>query len=243
MIITNGGGARIEGTTCTPTKLDNTQVDQILSQIEQEIKRDPSISLNHRTLEQNPVDGITYARGAFGGGTFEYVKREGFPPKLTLTINGVQTTILNPERHHRLADLLNQLNPATNEPGNTDPSSPIVSQCTPTEMNEKELREIVFQFEEGTEDKPINITNTSNDAKNGGGHVTGYIGPYHFYYQKIHSRKGGDKFDTKLIITNITDGKSTTIHNPENFHSKNFLDFLNHLNMAIVKNPHNVITR
>jgi hypothetical protein len=79
-------GARIEGTTCTPTKLDNTQVDEFLSKFEEEIKRAPRILLNHRTLEQNPVDGITYARGDFGPGTFEYVKREGFPPKLTLTI-------------------------------------------------------------------------------------------------------------------------------------------------------------
>jgi hypothetical protein len=113
-------GNRIEGTTCTPTNLDKTQVDGILSRFVEETK-DSEIRSFQSKLDP---EGRKYAKGVIGLERFIYEERPGFPPKLTIiNPDDVQTTIENPRRYHILNTFLQNLEKLKPELGITGSSS------------------------------------------------------------------------------------------------------------------------
>lgn len=225
-------GNRIEGTTCTPTKLDKTQVDEFLFRFVEDTKD------NRIKIYQSKTDpeGRKYAMGIIGSEKFIYEERPGFPPKLTITnLDGVQTTIENPQRYHILDPFLQKLEKQLDITGSS--SQQITGkefQCTPTELNKKQFDEIVSQFEKDTKGKEIMISESETSSR-GNKYARGVIGDYSFEYNKAPRHDTG--FNTKLTLID-RDGKATTIDNPEQH--PGLKSFLNNLNQAIQDNPNNV---
>jgi hypothetical protein len=118
------GNGIIEGTTtCAPTNLDKTQVDEIVSQFGEDTKgKKITISESETSFSR----GNKYARGVIGDYSFIYDKNPrhdtGFNTKLTLIDRvGKETIIDNPEQHPGLKSFLNNLNQAIQDnPNNVD---------------------------------------------------------------------------------------------------------------------------